>query len=400
MLKIPWHRPKILDKDFPIVKHQGIFRKQIGVFHGVALIVGMTIGAGVLGIPYAISQVGLVVGLSYIIGLGLLVIGYNLLIGAIAVRTKENLQMVGLTRKYLGVWGEIIMTIVKYTSSAGAMVAYIIGQGVALSTLFGGSAYLWSIVFFAIGTFLILNGINTIKTVDFWLSLGVLAVVIVIAVFSFEHIELDNLKYYDMAKMLLPYGVILFAYHGGAAVIEAHSILANRNKTFKTTIIIAGIISMVTYAIFAIIVLGVTGSSTTEIATIGLGQKVGSGMLIFGNIFAVLAMSGSFLTVGLSVRDSLAWDYKIPGKIAALLVCGLPFVIFLLGLRQFIMAVDLVGGVFVSLEMLMVILIYWRAKQVSDLDPGKYKLHHTALLMVLLMAALIIGTVYSFIKLF
>jgi tyrosine-specific transport protein len=390
-------RPKI---ELPLVQHQGIFRKQIGVFHGVALIVGMTIGAGVLGIPYAIAQVGLTIGLAYIIGLGLLVIGYNLLIGAIAVRTKENLQIVGLSRKYLGVFGEVLMTIVKYSSSAGAMVAYIIGQGVALSTLFGGSAYLWGLIFFAVGTFLIFNGINTIKTVDFWISLGVLIVVIIIAMFSFEHIQVENLKYFNMAKLLLPYGVILFAFHGGAAVIEAHSILANRNKAFKTTIIIAGIISMITYAIFAIVVLGVTGSNTTEIATVGLGQKVGPGMLIFGNIFAILAMSGSFLTVGLSVRDSLAWDYKIPGKIAALLVCGLPLVIFLLGLRQFITAIDLVGGVFVSLEMLVVVLIYWRAKQVSDLDPGKYKLHHTLLLVVLLLAALIVGAIYSILKLF
>ncbi|MFH1292343.1 MAG: aromatic amino acid transport family protein [bacterium] len=393
-------RPKRLDKELPLIKYHGFFRKQINMFQGVALIVGLTIGAGVLGIPYAVAKVGLLIGLGYIVGLGILMIGLNLMVGEIAVRTKGNLQLSGLSKKYLGNWGEVIMTTIKFTAVAGVMVIYIIGEGQTLSALFGGSAYAWSLIFFLTGSCLIYVGLKSIRVIDFVLSLGILFVVVLIAGFSAPHLHLANYQYVNFARLLLPYGVILFAYHGGSAVIEAHTILANRNKTFKYTIIIAGIISIITYSLFAFVVLGVSGVHTTEIATIGLGNQVGSYMLIFGNVFAVMAMATSFLTIGLSTRDSLTWDYKIPTQVSALVTCMVPLVVFLLGLRQFIMAINIVGGIFISLEMLLIILIYWKAKQKGDLDPGKYKLHHTLLLAILLIFALAVGAMYSVLKLF
>ena len=78
----------------------------------------------------------------------------------------------------------------------------------------------------------------------------------------------------------------------------------------------------------------------------------------------------------------------------------MPFVIFLLGVRHFIAAIDVIGGVFVSLEMLLLLLIYWRAKQLGHWQPGKYRLHHTALIGATLLLALLIGVVYSVGKLF
>ena len=111
-------------------------------------------------------------------------------------------------------------------------------------------------------------------------------------------------------------------------------------------------------------------------------------------------MAGSFLTMALSAKDSLVWDYKIPRRAAAVLICLLPLAIFLLGVREFIAVINVVGGIFVSLEILLVLLIYWRAKQLGDLSPGKYQLHHSLLLVALLLFALTIGAAYSVARLF
>jgi len=326
-------------------------------------------------------------------------IGLNLLIGEIAVRTKGNLQLAGLARKYLGRSGGVLMAIVKYVSSAGVLVIYIIGVGESMHVLFGSSSFQWSLIFLLVAGVFIYTGVGAIKVVDFFLSLIILAIILIIASFSFQHVELINWQYHNLSHLLFPYGIILFAFHGGPAVIEAHSILSKNNVSFKIAIVIAGIICILAYAIFSIMVLGVTGSFTTEIATIGLGQKIGSIMLWLGNIFAVLAMSTCFLTTGLSMRDSLAWDYNFKYKTASLPIILVPLIIFLLGLRQFIDAINIVGGVFVSFEMLLIILIYWQAKNKGDLNPGKYKLHHSWLLVVLLLASLMVGTVYSILNL-
>lgn len=383
-----------------MVQHNGVFRKQISLFEAVALIVSGTIGAGILSLPYAITKVGIPLGVFYIIFIGLLMMGLNLLMGSIAVRTNKKMQLVGFAGEYLGNFGKWFTTFLTYFMMWGVLMVYIIGEGKVLSNLLGGSEFFWSTVFFVVTTLLIYIGINTIKVVELFLSLGVLAIVLTLSAVSSVHVDIHNWQYMNFADLLFPYGVLLFAFHGTAAVPEAHSILANRDRDFKKAIIIAGLIVMAVYLIFSIIVIGVTGLSTTEIATIALGQKVGSKVFLLGNIFAALAMGTSCLMSGLAMRDSICWDFKVPCGVSTLLVCGVPFLLFILGMRGFVQAIDIVGGVFISIEILLVLLIYWRAKQRGDLPVGKYSLYHTTLLAILLLISLSVGAVYSVIKLF
>ena len=98
-------------KEHPVVSHLGVFRQQIPLWQGIVLLLGGLIGAGILGIPYAVARVGLLVGIIYIIVLGLLLMGLNLMIGEIAVRTKEPLQLVGFAGKYLGKPGKYLMSV-------------------------------------------------------------------------------------------------------------------------------------------------------------------------------------------------------------------------------------------------------------------------------------------------
>jgi len=394
------YRYKSLRGEVRAVTHNGVFRKQISLFEGVALIVSGTIGAGVLGLPFAIAKVGVFLGVLYIIAVGALMIGLNLLLGSIAVRTKQKMQLVGFAEKYLGKPWKYVMTFLLYLMLWGVLVIYIIGEGRVLAELFGGSEFFWSTIFFTFVALFIYIGINTIKVIELFLSMGVLAVVLILTIYSAPHMEVASLQHINFANLLLPYGILLFAFHGTTAVPEAHSILIKNKTNFKKAIIISGIISIIVYALFSAVVVGVTGQVTSEIATIALGSKLGVKIFLLGNLFAVLAMGTSCLMAGLALRDSMSWDFKISQGLATLLVCGVPFLIFVLGIRQFIAAMDIVGGVFMSFEMLLILAIYWRAKQKGDLKVGKYKLYHTTLLFILLLFALSVGAVYSVIKLF
>lgn len=203
-----------------------------------------------------------------------------------------------------------------------------------------------------------------------------------------------------MAALFLPYGVILFAYSGTTVVPEAYHIMKKEKAGFERAIIAAGFITALVYMVFAFVVVGVTGAGTTEIATIGLGETLGRSMSIFGNIFALLAMGTSYIVIGSALRDSLHWDFKFSKAISNIATLGIPFLLFIFGVRQFIAAVDFVGGVLISIQMLLIIMIYWRAKHLGDVPPGKYKLHHTLLLAAILVVAFTVGAVHSMIKLF
>lgn len=389
-------------KDFntPVVRHQGVFRHQISLWEAVALIVSSTVGAGVLGIPYAVSKVGIGLGIVYLVILGFLLMGLNLLLGSVVARSKRPLQLAGLSRKYIGRFGEFFMASLGYLTMAGALVIYIIGTGDTLAAIFKGTPFFWSVIFFIFATILIFIGMRAIKITGLVLTAGIIFVVIMIALTGSPHIEWLYFKHIDLAYLLFPYGVILFAFSASASIPEAHTILKDKDILFKKAIIISSLISIAIYIVFAVVVVGVTGPLTTEIATIGLGQSLGLIVNFLGNLFAFLAMGTSFIIIGLAMRDSLVWDYKVPSHLASLGVTAVPFVIFLLGLRQFIVVMDFVGGVFLSLQMLLIVLIYWQAKQRGDLKVGKYKLYHTALLVGLLVLALTIGAVYSVVKLF
>lgn len=394
------YKYKRLDEKVEVKDYFGFLKEKIGLFEGVAFIISGTIGAGVLGLPYAISKVGPLIGIFYILTLGLLMMGLNLMLGEVLVRTKSNLQIVGLAHKYLGRFGRVLMTVMMYSATVGVLIVYIIGEGEALSALFGGSPVLWSLSFFVVASVFIFRGLKTFKIFDFFLTVGILAVVVLIALACLPHIELDNLFYYNFKSLMFPYGVILFAFASTGAVVEAHGILKNSEVNFKKAIIIASLTCIIIYSAFVFAVLGVTGSGTTEIATLGLVSKVGSKFFILGNLFAALAMGTSFLVHGLSLKHSLNWDYKIPRPIAATMVCLVPLAIFLLGLRSFIMVIDIVGGVFISLTMLLFIMIYWRAKRLGDIKPGKYHLDHIYLLAAVLVLAFTIGAVNSLVRLF
>jgi len=396
-----WKKYKRLDEESSeIINIKGIFHKKISLFQAVFLIVGGTIGAGVLSIPYAVSKVGLIVGISYIIVLGLLMIGLNLLLGEVSAETKGDYQLVGLTYKYLGKIGGRVMTFLSYIMLIGVLTIYIIGEGEVLSSIFGGTSFFWSIIFFVLFGTLVAIGIRGVKTVNFFISLSILLVILIIVFLSSPHIDIENIGFSNFSYLLFPYGIILFAFHGTTSVPEARFLLKKRDLDLKKAIIISGLISITAYALFAFAVVGVTGQETTEIATIGLGHQLGKILFLFGNLFAILAMAGSFLIAGVSLKDSLSWDYKIPTWLANVFVLGLPLLIFLLGMREFIAMIDLVGGVFISIEMILVLLIYKKAKQTGALDSPEYDLRHTLLLGIILLIVLTIGGIYSVAKLF
>lgn len=389
-------------KDSPraLVMHHGIFRSRLTLWEGVALIISGTVGAGVLGIPFAVAQSGMRIGIVYIIALGVLMMGLNLMVGEIAIRTRGSFQLVGLARHYLGAIGGAIMTMVFYALLFGVLVIYIIGEGETLAALFGGTPGAWSIGFFGVGALFVAFGLRTVKTIELFLTAGILGVVMIIAGLSSPHIDLSYWAHMDSAHLFLPYGVILFAYHGTTAIPEVHATLLKKNNIFKQAILIAGCSIMAVYLILSLVVVGVTGIHTTEIATIGLGSALGPAMFVFGNVFAFFAMATSFLLTGVALKDSLSWDYHMSPRIATCVTLAVPCTIFLLGLRSFITAIDIVGGVFVSTEVLLILLMYIVAKKRGELPSTSYVLRHASILGVLLACIFTVGAVYSVWQLF
>lgn len=349
-------------KNTTVIFHKGIFKPAATVADAVFMITGMTIGAGILAIPYVVAQVGLAIGLFYIIVLGTLTLLLNLMIGEIAINTNEPLQLVGFAGKYLGRAAKYFLSLVFIVSAFGSLLVYIIGEGTALSTLFGGEPFYWSIFFWSVGSFIVWGGLRRIKAVDKLFGSIVMLIILGLCIFLIPKFDVTQLFYFNGSRLWLPLGVVLFALNGTSAIAEAHALLPNRNRDFKKALIIGTIIPIILYILFAVAVVGFTGQNTTEIATVGLGRTLGPMVSFFANVFAALAMCTGFIGLGTALRETLVWDHKLNDWLAVFLIATVPLMLFLFGFRNFIIILDVIGTVAIASETILMAAIYFKVR--------------------------------------
>jgi len=368
--------------------------KQEGYFEAIAVLVGTVIGAGVLGIPYVVAKSGFLTGAIMIALLGLAIMTTNLCLGEVVLRTDGNHQLTGYAEKYLGKTGKKLMTFTMIFGIYGALIAYLIGEGEALSAIFGASPLHFSLMFFTFMAFVIFVGLKMIKKLELMLSFIVLTIVLLISAFAVNKIQLVNLMTFDIKNIFIPYGVILFAFLGAAAVPEMKEVLTRDRKKLKRAIIVGSLIPFFAYLIFALVVVGATGLNTTQIATIGLGNLIGDYMVVFGNLFAIFAMGTSFLTLGLALKGMYSYDYKLSHNKAWLLTCFVPLGLFLLGIKSFIGTIGITGSIAGGIEGILIISMFWKAKKLGKRKP-EYSSDGSKLIGTLLITVFALGILYT-----
>ena len=369
-------------------------KKETQLFEAIAIMVGTIIGAGIFGIPYVIYQAGFLTGilLMFIIAAAICLI--HLYIGEIALSTEKIHQLTGYAEKYLGVKGKYAMFVSVFFGFYGALLAYVIGEGQALAALFGGNSFWYSLGFFVVAAFLVYKGMNIVKKADFFLSFLVLLIVFVIALVGAPHLNWRNLQEFNLLKILIPYGVIFFAMGGVSAVPQLREVLRGREKQIKKAIIIGTGMPLLVYLLFTFMVIGISGSMITEVATVGLGRIVGESMILFGNLFAVLAMTTSFLTLGLALKSTYLFDFKLKPGLAWGLTVALPLIMFILGLHSFVRVIGLAGALGGSIEGLLILLIVYKLKNKRERQP-EYQISKNPILMGLLALLFVGGIVYT-----
>ena len=368
---------------------------KIHIYEGIATLVGMTIGAGILGIPYIVSKAGFLTGLVSLIGIGLAILIINLLVGEVALRTEGNHQLPGYAGHYLGKWGKRLMTLSMIIGVYGALIAYTLGEGQSLSQILGLDPLFWSTLFFICGAIWLFFGIKTLAVSELFMNSIQLCIFIAIvaSLFIVGNFKFANLTTFNASQLLVPYGVILFAYLGAAAVPEVREVIRGHWHDLKKVVIIGTLIPIVVYTLFALVVIGVMGVSTTEIATIGIGQILGKLGIVFTNLFAVFIMTTSFIALGIALKEVYMYDYRLPKNLAWIFVCAVPVILILLGVHSFIKVIGITGAIAGGIDGILIVLMWWKAKQAGQRKP-EYEISLPEIIGYLLIAMFVIGAGY------
>ncbi len=367
---------------------------------GAATLVGGTIGVGVYGMPFAFQKAGFLVGFLFLTGLGGLMLLTNLLYGEIVLRTEERHQLIGYTNKYLGAITAKINLFTVMLGSYGALIGIIIISGGFLANIFAVWFRLspsgWSAIFIVVAAIFIFRGLRTVSKIDFLMMLIFAAVVLAIGLWGAEKIQPDNFTLVMKNFWFLPFGVVMFALNGFSGVPLAREVLAGREGKLQKAIIAGTLIPVIFYFVFTAIVVGLTGEATSPDAISGLSMALGPGIVFLGSLLGFMTSLTIFLNIGTSLKKSFQQDFRFKHRWAWLLAALPPYVLYLSGIRNFIDIIGLVGGVAVSIEMIILIFMYASARKKGERMP-EYSIWLPLPILYLMMLIFAVGAVYTLI---
>lgn len=343
-------------------------------------LVGMTMGVGMLSVPYAVYQAGVWPVIAYFIGLGAISLFINLAYGELNLRTEGKHRLIGFVRKYLGNKYFRISTITSTFSIWGALLAYILVGGKYLALMFGrlgGSELLYQSIFFVIFAFLITRGLRLMAEVNFVLSSLKIILLIGFVIFYSRFINTLNYTAVEWPNIFLPYGIILFAIGGSAAVPEMRDILGSQGEgKLKPAIIWGTTISISLIALWGFVVAGIMGPGTTDESIVGLAGELGGAVALIGSTFGFLLVATAFLVLGENLMEQFRYDLNIKYKwLAAGLALVIPFVFLLVVKPDLVQVISITGAVFGAVDLVFLIFAYFKSRKTTPLPKALYIKH-------------------------
>ena len=374
--------------------------KLTNIHYAAATIMTTVIGVGIFGIPFSFAKAGFVTGLIFLFGIAVISLLINLMYGEIVLRTAGQHQIIGHAGKYLGSFARYIMFFAFIFGIYGAMTATIAISGTFWANVLyfiDSSPYMFSILFFAVAAVVYLKGLKTVSRVDFAVILFFTVVILIIAIFGAGSIDLNNFSTVFMKEFwFLPFGVILFSFAGMSSIPLAKEITKGRENDLKKAIWWGSIVPAVLYLVFSLTVFGISGEVTSPDAISGLSSFLGPVIIFVGALLGSFSTFTVFINTSIALGESFEYDLGMSRRKSQLLVLLPPFVLFLIGIRDFIEIIGLVGSISVGLTGVITILIYLKAKQKGDRQP-EYSLNLPNWLLYLLVAIFGGGIMYSFV---
>lgn len=351
------------------------FVKALSVFFGTI------VGVGIFGLPYVAHKAGFFAVIVYFIAMVVVAILTHSLYGEVILGTEKKHRLPGYVEQYLGGFWKNLVFLTVSLGLLGALLAYLIVGGDFLYNFFspflGGPPLLYTLLFFIAGSYLILRGIKSIALIELGLLIIFFIIIALFFIKTFPFIEFSHFKVTDGKYLFLPYGVILFSLWGSSLLPEIKEILGKDKKAFKKTIWWGIIAAAIIYLLFIFIVLGASGSFTSENAMSGLARILGDKIIGLGFLFGVTTCFTSFLALGLTLKKVFWYDMGLSPFLSWLIACFLPLVLFLLGLRKFIEIIGFTGALTIGAEGIITVFLYkafLQKKFSRSINPWYYSL--------------------------
>lgn len=327
------------------------------------LVVGSTIGSGVLGLAYASRSAGWPVLLTWLVIAGFFSLVSMLYVVETTMRTKAPMQLSGLAQRYVGKVGSWAIFFSVGATSFCSLIAYTSGCGKILSELFGVSVEMGSLLFAVPATVIVWLGLKVTGIAEKFLSSGMVVLLFLLVGGSFlsANVPVSDILYANWKYAVPVFNITVFCYAVQYIVPELSRGLAHRPQQVVPSIAAAFLISLVILAVvpFAVFLM-LPVEDITEVASIAWGKALGHQIFfIVVNLFAFCAMLTSYWAIAESfltnMVDRLGFKSETDIKTRAFCLVTIavpPFILAYSGLVSFVNAIfsaGTFGGIIMSI---------------------------------------------------
>jgi len=332
----------------------------------VATLSASIIGVGFLSLPYITVKVGLLVMLFYFAALTALVLLLHLVFGQICLKTPDFKRWPGFVGFYLGQKAKKFILASVVSGSLGVLLAYLLVGGQFLYEIFslfwGGSILNYTLIYFIPAGIFIYFGVKAISKFDFLAITFLFLILFLIFIKELPHMNISNLlvnsRNLDFRNLFLPYGPIIFSLWGIGLIPEVEEMVRGKKNSLKKIIASAILLAAGFYFLFILLIVGISGSETSDSALGGLKNFLRQGTYSAALLIGVITTFIAFVAHGLLLKKVLIYDVGIKEFPAWLLTCFVPLALFLLGFNSFIPLIAFVGSVFLGIDGILILLIY------------------------------------------
>ncbi|KAK7824813.1 tyrosine-specific transport protein [Quercus suber] len=279
--------------------------KKKGTIAGaVALIIGTSIGSGILALPKKASPAGLVPSsITMIICWAFLLIEALLLVEVnVALRKKkrkneeeDELEVISIrtmAQETLGEWGGTLATVTYVFLGYTSMIAYSSKSGDILFHLINLPASISGIFFTSVFTMLIsIGGTRATDQVNQWLTtsmIGLLLAIEVLAVVSGGWAGLGGSGNWGKVPATIPVIIFSLVYHDLAPVLCAY--LGGDLTRIRTSVLLGSLVPLLALLVWDAVALGLSAQSDQVVDPVELLMRVKwSGVSIMVEAFSLLA---------------------------------------------------------------------------------------------------------------
>lgn len=392
---------------------------------GILLIVGTSLGGGMLALPIATAQLGFINAFIALVLCWAVMTASALLILEVNLWHSVNSNLITMAKTTLGTFGQIVAWTSYLSLLYALLAAYIAGgsdflQHLLLTFHITVSTKISALLFTALLSLIVYKGLKSVDYINRGLMFSKLFTFSLLVLCIFPFISIDYLltlgNTYSTTVILGSITIIMTSFGFAVIVPSLRSYFRSDLPMLRNAILIGSLIPLFCYVVWEIAIMGVIPvQGNLSLAAMYHSSHASSNLIIalshllhnrlvnlLAKIFTSICFATSFLGVALSLFDFLSDGLKIEKKASnKLLLYAITFLPPLLIASHyphvFMMALSYAGVLCTILLILLPAMMAWSGRYIKKCAAG-YRLAGEKFLLISLITIALLIIVLSFIS--